>query len=63
MMFIRDGELVKLLTPVLPQLDIAEADARLQAFLREFYPILTDYLPGAMAPAQVVSAVEKPTGT
>ena len=46
-----DGALVRLITPVPSGADIAEADARLQAFLREFYPILSEYLPGAQAQA------------
>ncbi|WP_167854963.1 VPLPA-CTERM-specific exosortase XrtD [Mangrovimicrobium sediminis] len=41
-----DGALVRLVTPVLPGTDVALADERLQAFLREFYPILPEFLPG-----------------
>jgi len=44
-----DGALVRLITAVPPGTDIAEADARLQRFLREFYPIMPDYLPDANA--------------
>lgn len=44
-----DGALVRLVTPVPPGSDIAESDARLQQFLRDFYPILPRYLPGATA--------------
>jgi exosortase D (VPLPA-CTERM-specific) len=50
-----DGALVRLITPVPPGADIADADARLQGFLREFYPIMGDYLPGQQA---VLSAPE-----
>jgi exosortase D (VPLPA-CTERM-specific) len=46
-----DGALVRLTTPVPPGTDIAEADARLQDFLQEFYPIMSEYLPGAQAQA------------
>ena len=41
-----DGALVRLVTSVPPDTDIAEADARLREFLTEFYPILPDFLPG-----------------
>lgn len=41
-----DGALVRLVTPIPPDTDIAEADARLREFLIDFYPILPDYLPG-----------------
>lgn len=47
-----DGALVRLVTPVLPGTDMAEADARLQKFLQDFYPILDDYLPGYSAEAE-----------
>ena len=30
-----------------PNTELAAADARLQDFLREFYPLLPSYLPGA----------------
>lgn len=46
-----DGALVRLVTPVLPDTDISEADARLQNFLQDFYPIFADYLPGDAAEA------------
>jgi exosortase D (VPLPA-CTERM-specific) len=41
-----DGALVRLITPVPPGGDADIADARLQAFLREFYPELPRFLPG-----------------
>ena len=41
-----DGALVRLITPVPPVGDGDIADARLQAFLREFYPELPRFLPG-----------------
>ena len=40
-----DGALVRLVTPVINNGDIAEADARLQAFMREAYPLLGNYIP------------------
>lgn len=46
-----DGALVRLVTAVPPGSDVAEADARLQDFLRDFYPIMSNYLPGEQAPA------------
>jgi len=47
-----DGALVRLVTPVPPDTDIADADARLHEFLREFYPIMSRYLPGEDAELQ-----------
>ncbi|WP_279245012.1 VPLPA-CTERM-specific exosortase XrtD [Candidatus Litorirhabdus singularis] len=44
-----DGALVRLVTVVPPGEDVANADARLQEFLRDFYPIMPRYLPGADA--------------
>jgi exosortase D (VPLPA-CTERM-specific) len=44
-----DGALVRLVTLIPPGESIADADARLQGFLREFYPIMGDYLPGQQA--------------
>ena len=41
-----DGALVRLVTPIAPGGDEAEADARLQAFLRDFYPELPRFIPG-----------------
>jgi EpsI family protein len=58
-----DGALVRLVTPVPPGTDIAEADARLQAFLREFYPILSDYLPGGQAQPADTPDKTDPTGS
>lgn len=43
-----DGALVRLVTPVLPDTDLEEADQRLREFLKAFYPILPDYLPGGV---------------
>ena len=42
-----DGALVRLVTPVPPGGDEALADARLQGFLRDFYPELPRFIPGA----------------
>ena len=41
-----DGALVRLVTPIAPGGDEATADARLQAFLRDFYPELPRFIPG-----------------
>lgn len=41
-----DGSLVRLVTMVPPDTDIAESDTRLQQFLQDFYPIFPQYLPG-----------------
>ncbi|MDG2047836.1 MAG: VPLPA-CTERM-specific exosortase XrtD [Halioglobus sp.] len=41
-----DGALVRLITPMPPNSDAAEADQRLQEFLREFYPELSRFIPG-----------------
>lgn len=43
-----DGALIRLVTPILPGGDDAQADKRLQAFLREFYPEIPDYVPGGV---------------
>jgi exosortase D (VPLPA-CTERM-specific) len=48
-----DGALVRLVTTVLPDTDIAEADARLQQFMQEFYPVMLDYLPDENATLQL----------
>jgi exosortase D (VPLPA-CTERM-specific) len=40
-----DGALVRLVTPVLENTNIDEADERLQDFLRDFYPLLPEYIP------------------
>lgn len=40
-----DGALVRVVTPVLDRSQMAEADQRLQAFLRDFYPQLQGYIP------------------
>jgi len=49
-----DGALVRLVTALPPDSDIAEADARLQQFLLDFYPILPRYLPGGELGGSVV---------
>ncbi len=41
-----DGALVRLVTPIPPGGSVEEADARMQDFLGQFYPIMPDYLPG-----------------
>ena len=40
-----DGALVRLTTPVYPGEDESDADKRLQVFIREFVPSLSQYLP------------------
>lgn len=40
-----DGSLVRLVTFVPADTDIADADARLQQFLQDFYPLFPQYLP------------------
>ncbi len=40
-----DGALVRLVTPVPDMADIDEAEARLQQFARDFYPLLPAYVP------------------
>jgi EpsI family protein len=51
-----DGALVRLVTVVPPGTDIALADARLQKFLQDFYPVLPRYLPGGDALLQLGNA-------
>lgn len=40
-----DGSLLRIITPVPDGMAIEEADAHLQTFLRDFRPVLRDYLP------------------
>jgi EpsI family protein len=40
-----DGALVRLITPVYPNEDVADADKRLAAFTREIVPVLNEFLP------------------
>jgi EpsI family protein len=40
-----DGALVRLITPVYPNEDVQQAEARLTAFTREIVPILNEFLP------------------
>jgi exosortase len=40
-----DGALVRLITPVYPNEDLADADKRLVAFTKEIVPVLNEYLP------------------
>jgi exosortase D (VPLPA-CTERM-specific) len=40
-----DGSLLRVITPVPDGMEIEEADAHIQAFLRDFRPVLRDYLP------------------
>ena len=40
-----DGALVRLITPVYPNEDVAQAEVRLTAFTREIVPVLNEYLP------------------
>ena len=45
-----DGALVRLVTPLPPYSDEAQADERLQAFIKDFYPELPRFVPGANGP-------------
>jgi EpsI family protein len=40
-----DGALVRLITPVYPNEDVPQAEARLTAFTREIVPVLNEFLP------------------
>ena len=40
-----DGALVRLVTPVYPNEEVADADRRLAAFTKEVVPVLNEYLP------------------
>jgi EpsI family protein len=40
-----DGALVRLITPVYPNEDVAQAEARLTAFTQAIVPVLNEYLP------------------
>jgi EpsI family protein len=40
-----DGALVRLVTPVYPNEEVADADRRLAAFTQEIVPVLNGYLP------------------
>jgi hypothetical protein len=40
-----DGALVRLITPVYPNEDAAQAEARLMAFTQPIVPVLNEYLP------------------
>jgi len=41
-----DGALVRLITPVLPNEKLEDAEARLQGFTREIVPVVEEYVPG-----------------
>ena len=41
-----DGALIRLITPVSETETVADADARLQNFVRDFVPVLEKYIPG-----------------
>jgi exosortase D (VPLPA-CTERM-specific) len=41
-----DGALIRLITPVYKNEKIADADARLQNFMKAFVPVLEEYIPG-----------------
>lgn len=45
-----DGALVRLITPMDPNADEREADARLESFVRTFYSIIPQYIPGRDVP-------------
>ena len=40
-----DGALVRLITPVYPNEDVAQAEARLTAFTQAIVPVLSEFLP------------------
>ena len=40
-----DGALVRLITPVYPDEDVAQAEQRLTAFTQAIVPVLNEYLP------------------
>jgi EpsI family protein len=41
-----DGALVRLITPVYDSEELKDAEARLQAFVRDIVPVLDEYIPG-----------------
>ena len=41
-----DGALIRLITPVYKSENDADAEARLQDFMRDFVPVLHEYIPG-----------------
>jgi exosortase D (VPLPA-CTERM-specific) len=41
-----DGALIRLITPVYEYEKLADADARLQNFMKEFVPVLEEFIPG-----------------
>jgi exosortase D (VPLPA-CTERM-specific) len=41
-----DGALVRLITPVYESEELKDAEARLQAFVRDIVPVLAEYIPG-----------------
>jgi exosortase D (VPLPA-CTERM-specific) len=41
-----DGALIRLITPIYENEKLADADARLQNFVRDIVPVLEDYIPG-----------------
>jgi hypothetical protein len=41
-----DGALIRLITPVGETESVAEAETRLQSFLRDIVPVLEEYIPG-----------------
>ncbi|MFV8816196.1 VPLPA-CTERM-specific exosortase XrtD [Haliea sp. E17] len=50
-----DGALVRLVVPVPSGGKVEDADVQMREFLREFYPILPDYLPGKAIEVREVS--------
>jgi EpsI family protein len=42
-----DGALVRLITMIGPDEKITDAEQRLQQFLKDFKPLLADFLPGS----------------
>jgi EpsI family protein len=41
-----DGALIRLITPVYETESLADAEARLQHFVRDIVPVLEEYIPG-----------------
>jgi EpsI family protein len=46
-----DGALIRLITPVYENEKLADADARLQNFIRDLVPVLEEYIPGKELPS------------
>ena len=57
-----DGALVRLVTPLLPGESEHQADERLQSFLEELEPRLSEFLPPPTAP-DIKSVLHRPNGS